>query len=190
VIYYFGIVKERLEKDTHFHKNPAQHLNDIFINTERSEDSNKPKRVKHKRRKTLIFDDMDSQSSTEEDSGLSSDDGQDIIHLKKNQKNNINFEKEDEPHQGSIIQIEKQKAIPSIKKNKCPVPTKKTDEENNLAKDKKLIKKKEEESIKYSDTRIINKANTIGNSLTTKNNVSNLIMIDQIILDFTAHIPI
>ncbi len=56
------------------------------MDTEKLEDSNKPKTIKHNRRKTVIIYDFDSQSSND-DSSLSSDDGQDIIHVKKNQKN-------------------------------------------------------------------------------------------------------
>ena len=63
VIYLLGIMNENFKKDSNFFINPAQHLNNIFINISRSDKSNEPKCIKQKRRfKTRIID-SDSPST-------------------------------------------------------------------------------------------------------------------------------
>jgi hypothetical protein len=75
-------MNENFKKDSNFFNNPAQHLNNIFINISRSDKSNEPKCIKQKRRfKTRIID--SDSSSTGNDSSDSKDDGEDIIHVKQ-----------------------------------------------------------------------------------------------------------
>ena len=157
---------EKLKKNTHFHKNPGQHLNDIFVDTEKLEESNKPKTIKHKRLKTVIIDDFDTQSSND-DSSLSTDDGQDIIHVKKN----INdTEIADKMNKGFKTQMDRKKMNEPQKKD--------------FEQDKNL---KTKEPTKLLATKSINPKDKIVNSPPYPNNV---ISIDQIILGFNAHIPI
>jgi hypothetical protein len=68
--------------DASFFKNPAQHLNNIFINMSQQEKSNQPKYIKHKRRNN--FPAIDSYyTSTGIDSSNSEDDAEDIIFQKQ-----------------------------------------------------------------------------------------------------------
>jgi hypothetical protein len=72
---------------------PAQHLNNVFVNMEILEASNKPKNIKHKRRKITKAVESDSKSaSSEESSCLSSDDNEDNKH-KEIKNNNDSTEK-------------------------------------------------------------------------------------------------
>ncbi len=76
-------------------------MNDIFVNTVKLEDSNKPKRIKHKRRKTVHVD--SEKSSSDEVSSNSSDDGIDKINFKKNKK----------MHQESELQETNKNSLPN-----------------------------------------------------------------------------
>jgi hypothetical protein len=68
--------------DSSYFKNPAQHLNTIFINMSQQEKSNQPKYIKHKRRNN--FPAIDSYyTSTGIDSSNSEDDAEDIIFQKQ-----------------------------------------------------------------------------------------------------------
>jgi predicted P-loop ATPase/GTPase len=86
VIYYLSIIKEKLKADPNFLKYPAKHLNEIFVYTEKLEEANNPKIVKHKRRHQILKEDNQNFQRYEEISSNSSDDAEDVISSKKRKK--------------------------------------------------------------------------------------------------------
>ena len=68
VIYYLSHAKDILNSDALSIKNPSIHMNSIFINTEKSEKSNKPRYVKHKRRTKINIENINQSSSSSTDS--------------------------------------------------------------------------------------------------------------------------
>ncbi len=105
-----GFIKDKLKKDSSYYKNPAQHLNNIFVNMSQTENSNQPKCIKHKRRNN--FQDSESEySSSGEDSSLSQDDADDIINAKQRKSKT----ESNEQKKNSKLLIEKIVRIDSIK---------------------------------------------------------------------------
>jgi len=73
-------------KSRNFLKYPAKHLNEIFVDTEKLEEANNPKIVKHKRRHQILKEDDQNFQRYEEISSNSSDDAEDVISSKKRKK--------------------------------------------------------------------------------------------------------